>query len=152
MSLITRGWFSQTVEQRCAKERKYDFLLKIHGKNGERALAVAEAPRIDDGYFGPDSISCKVYENVLVAGMGTLSGLFISVLDPDGAYGVGQHSTYYYDTLAGSGAACCSSVARCSATAPPRTRLAVTCSANTPMSTVSCPPPARSSVPITSRR
>jgi uncharacterized protein (DUF2236 family) len=99
VSLIDKGWFSQTLEERRANERRYDFLLKIHGKNGDKALAVAEAPRIDDGYFGPDSISWKVYENVLVAGMGALSGLFISVLDPDGAYGVGQHSTYYYDTL-----------------------------------------------------
>lgn len=80
-------------------DRRYDFLLKLHGKNGEKALALAEAPRIDDGYFGPDSISWKVYDNVLVAGMGALSGLFISVLDPDGAYGVGQHTTYHYDTL-----------------------------------------------------
>lgn len=99
MSLIGEGWFSQPIEQRRADERKYDFLLRIHGKNGDKALAIAEAPRIDDGYFGPDSISWKVYENVLVAGMGALSGLFISVLDPDGAYGVGQHTTYYYDTL-----------------------------------------------------
>ena len=80
-------------------DRRYDFLLKLHGKNGRKALAIAEAPRIDNGYFGPDSISWKVYENVMVAGMGALSGLFISVLDPDGAYGVGHHTTYYYDTI-----------------------------------------------------
>ncbi|MBN9634295.1 MAG: DUF2236 domain-containing protein, partial [Actinobacteria bacterium] len=80
-------------------DRRYDFLLKLHGKNGTKALAIAETPRIDNGYFGPESISWKVYENVMVAGMGALSGLFISVLDPDGAYGVGHHTTYYYDTI-----------------------------------------------------
>ncbi|WP_375540318.1 oxygenase MpaB family protein [Nocardia sp. XZ_19_385] len=79
--------------------RKYDFLLKLHGKNGEKALTMAEAPRLDDGYFGPDSISWKIYNNFLVAGMGALSGLFISVLDPDGGYGVGQHTVYHSDTL-----------------------------------------------------
>lgn len=99
MGLIGNGWFDRTLEERLARERRYDFLLRIHGDNGARALAIAEAPRLDDGYFGPDSISWKVYENFLVAGMGALSGLFISVLDPAGGYGVGQHSTYYYDTL-----------------------------------------------------
>jgi uncharacterized protein (DUF2236 family) len=90
---------SKTPEQRRAADRKFDFLLRLHGKNGEKALAMAEAPRIDDGYFGPDSISWKVYENVLVAGMGAMSGLVIAMLDPVGAYGVGQHTVYYYDTL-----------------------------------------------------
>lgn len=28
-----------------------------------------------------------------------MSGLFIAMLDPVGAYGVGQHTVYYYDTL-----------------------------------------------------
>lgn len=91
--------YSGTVEERRRRDRRYDFLLKLHGKNGKRALQLAEAPRRDDGYFGLDSVSFKVYENVMVAGMGALSGLFISVLDPDGAYGVGQHTTYYYDTV-----------------------------------------------------
>ena len=99
MGLIGEGWFDGTPAARCAADRRWDVLLKLHGANGERALALAEAERIDDGYFGPDSISWKVYENALVAGMGALSGLFISVLDPVGAYGVGQHSVYHYDTL-----------------------------------------------------
>jgi uncharacterized protein (DUF2236 family) len=97
--MIEDGWFDRTPEARRASERRYDFLLRLHGANGARARAIAEAPRLDDGYFGPDSISWKVYQNVLVAGMGALSGLFISVLDPDGGYGVGQHSTYHWDTL-----------------------------------------------------
>lgn len=88
-----------TAEERRKRDRRYDFLLKLHGKNGRRALAIAEAPRKDDGYFGFDSISFKVYENIMVSGMGALSGLFISVLEPHGAYGVGQHTTYYYDTV-----------------------------------------------------
>lgn len=86
-------------DRRPHDDQRYDFLLKLHGKNGAKALALAEAPRLDDGYFGPGSISAKVYHNVLVAGMGALSGLFISVLDPVGAYGVGQHTVYHYDTL-----------------------------------------------------
>ncbi|MBJ8348629.1 oxygenase MpaB family protein [Antrihabitans sp. YC2-6] len=90
---------SKTPDERRAVDRKYDFLLRLHGRNGEKALALAEAPRIDDGYFGPDSISWKVYENVLVAGIGAMSGLFMAMLDPVGAYGVGQHTVYYYDTL-----------------------------------------------------
>ncbi|MFW0790060.1 oxygenase MpaB family protein [Gordonia sp. CPCC 205333] len=86
-------------EERQRIDRRYDFILKLHGKNGRKALAIAEQPRIDNGYFGPESISWKVYENVMVAGMGALSGLFISVLEPGGAYGVGHHTTYYYDTI-----------------------------------------------------
>ena len=94
-----RDWFASTPEQRRARSRRYDFLLKLHGKNGAKALALAEAPRLDDGYFGPDSISWKVYDNIMVGGMGALSGLFISVLDPIGAYGVGQNTQYAYDTV-----------------------------------------------------
>ncbi|GAB09921.1 hypothetical protein GOARA_048_01230 [Gordonia araii NBRC 100433] len=90
---------TMSKEDRQKVDRRYDFLLKLHGKNGRRALAIAETPRVDNGYFGPESISWKVYQNVMVAGMGALSGLFISVLDPDGAYGVGHHTTYYYDTI-----------------------------------------------------
>lgn len=30
-------------------DRRYDFLLKLHGKNGKKALAIAEAPRMDNG-------------------------------------------------------------------------------------------------------
>ncbi|WP_078321790.1 oxygenase MpaB family protein [Mycobacteroides chelonae] len=91
--------YAGTAEERRRRDRQYDFLLKLHGKNGRRALQIAEAPRQDDGYFGLDSLSFKVYENVMIAGMGALSGLFISTSDPDGAYGVGQHTTYYYDVV-----------------------------------------------------
>lgn len=93
------GRYAAPIDQRRATDRKYDFLVKLHGKNAAKALALAEAPRLDDGYFGPDSISWKVYDSILVDGMGALSGLFISVLDPIGAYGVGQNTTYHWDTL-----------------------------------------------------
>jgi uncharacterized protein (DUF2236 family) len=79
--------------------RIYDPLLLLHGKNGKRALEIVDAPRIDDGYFGPGSISWKVYDNIAVAGMGAMSGLFIAVLEPHGGYGVGQHTVYLWDTL-----------------------------------------------------
>ncbi|MBJ8341639.1 DUF2236 domain-containing protein [Antrihabitans sp. YC3-6] len=98
MSFVSE-MLSKTPDERRAADRKFDFLLGLHGKNGKKALALAESPRIDGGYFGPDSISWKVYENVLVAGMGAMSGLFLAMLDPVGAYGVGQHTVYYYDTL-----------------------------------------------------
>ncbi|MBA0048550.1 MULTISPECIES: oxygenase MpaB family protein [Mycobacteriaceae] len=78
---------------------KWDWLLRLHGDDGGRALKMARAERIDDGYFGPDSISWKIYNNLVVSGMGAMSGLFIATLDPVGGYGVGQHSVYYTDTL-----------------------------------------------------
>lgn len=80
-------------------DRRWDWLLRLYGADGRKALEMAEAERVDDGYFGPGSISWKVYNNIIVAGMGAMSGLLIATLDPDGGYGVGQHTVYYTDTL-----------------------------------------------------
>ncbi|MCQ4127672.1 DUF2236 domain-containing protein [Rhodococcus erythropolis] len=76
-----------------------DRLVQALGNKGQRALQLANAPRIDDGYFGPDSISWKVYQNPVVIGLAGILGSVVAMLDPIGAAGVAQHSTYMSDPL-----------------------------------------------------
>lgn len=99
LSRVDEARYRPPLAVRAQAARKYDWIVRLHGKRGRRALEIAEAPRADDGFFGPESISWKVYDNILVAGMGALSGLVIAVFDPIGGYGVGQHSYYQSDTL-----------------------------------------------------
>lgn len=72
---------------------------RLFGKRGRRALTLAEAPRLDDGYFGPDSISWRVWSNPAVLAMAGILGSIVAVLDPVGAAGIDQHSTYATDPL-----------------------------------------------------
>lgn len=99
MGRVDKARYDATPEARARAARRYDRIVRLYGERGRRALEIAEQPRLDDGYFGPGSISWRVYDNILVGGMGALSGLIIAVFDPIGGYGVGQHSYYQSDTL-----------------------------------------------------
>ncbi|WP_194818820.1 oxygenase MpaB family protein [Nocardia sp. XZ_19_385] len=74
-----------------------DTLVGLQGEQGRKALAIANAPRRDDGFFGPGSVSWRIYENPVVIAMAGLAGSVAAMLDPVGAAGVGQHSTYMSD-------------------------------------------------------
>lgn len=75
-----------------------DLLVQALGKPGRRALKIAQGPRRDAGYFGPDSVSWKVWGHPAISIAG-IRGSIASVLDPKGAAGVDQHSTYANDPL-----------------------------------------------------
>lgn len=75
-----------------------DRLVTMLGKDGHRALALANADRRDDGYFGPGSVSWKVWGHPMIAVAG-IRGSITAVLDPHGAAGVAQHSDYPSDPL-----------------------------------------------------
>ncbi len=75
-----------------------DALVKLFGKQGERALHHANLERKDDGYFGPNSVSWKVWGHPHIAIAG-IRGSLVAVLDPAGAAGVAQHGVYRRDPL-----------------------------------------------------
>ncbi|BBZ10715.1 hypothetical protein MBRA_09100 [Mycobacterium branderi] len=74
-------------------------VVRLFGKRGRRAVEIAEAPRLDDGYFGPGSISWEVWANPAILAMAGILGSIVAVLDPVGAAGVSQHSSYPSDPL-----------------------------------------------------
>ena len=76
-----------------------DAIVRALGSKGVMAVDLASAPRKNDGYFGPDSISWRIYQNPVVIGMAGLLGSVLAMLDPVGAAGVGQHSNYMSDPL-----------------------------------------------------
>lgn len=75
-----------------------DALVRLFGKQGERALHHANLERKDDGYFGPSSVSWKVWGHPHIAIAG-IRGSLVAVLDPAGAAGVAQHGVYRRDPL-----------------------------------------------------
>lgn len=75
-----------------------DAMVRLLGKDGKRALALRDAPRKDDGFFGPGSVSWKVWGHPHIAIAG-LMGSIVAVADPVGAAGVAQHSNYATDPL-----------------------------------------------------
>lgn len=75
-----------------------DLLVQALGNNGKRALRLANGPRLDAGYFGPDSVSWKVWGHPVISIAG-IRGSIVAVFDPKGAAGVEQHSTYAADPL-----------------------------------------------------
>jgi uncharacterized protein (DUF2236 family) len=79
-------------------ERSMDAVVRLLGKDGTRALALRDAPRKDDGYFGPGSVSWKVWGHPHI-GIAGLMGSLVAVADPVGAAGVAQHSNYRRDPL-----------------------------------------------------
>lgn len=76
-----------------------DAIVRALGGKGVVALDLANAPRKDDGYFGPGSVSWRVYQNPMVIGLAGLLGSIIAMLDPIGAAGVAQNSSYMSDPL-----------------------------------------------------
>lgn len=75
-----------------------DLLVETLGKGGRRALQIAKAPRVDAGYFGPESVSWRVWAHPVTAIAG-IRGSIVAVFDPAGAAGVDQHSSYAADPL-----------------------------------------------------
>lgn len=75
-----------------------DLLVHTLGKTGRRALQIANGPRPDAGYFGPDSVSWKVWGHPVISIAG-IRGSIVAVFDPKGAAGVDQHSSYVADPL-----------------------------------------------------
>ncbi|BBY55279.1 DUF2236 domain-containing protein [Mycobacterium koreense] len=75
-----------------------DLLVERLGKPGRRALQLANGPRADAGYFGPDSVSWKVWGHPVISIAG-IRGSIVAVFDPKGAAGVDQHSSYLADPL-----------------------------------------------------
>ncbi|WP_159080300.1 oxygenase MpaB family protein [Nocardia suismassiliense] len=74
-----------------------DRLVGLQGEQGRKALELANAPRHDDGFFGPGSVSWRVYANPVVLAIAGIAGSVAVMLDPIGAAGVGQNSTYMSD-------------------------------------------------------
>lgn len=75
-----------------------DLLVNALGKSGRRALQIANGPRRDAGYFGPDSVSWRVWGHPVISLAG-IRGSIVAVFDPAGAAGVDQHSSYAADPL-----------------------------------------------------
>lgn len=75
-----------------------DLVVRALGKTGRRALQLANGARADAGYFGPDSVSWKVWGHPVISIAG-IRGSIVAVLDPKGAAGVEQHSSYTTDPL-----------------------------------------------------
>lgn len=75
-----------------------DSLVRLFGKQGAQALHHAGLERKDDGYFGPNSVSWKVWGHPHIAIAG-IRGSLVAVLDPAGAAGVAQHGVYRQDPL-----------------------------------------------------
>ncbi|TWS19093.1 DUF2236 domain-containing protein [Tsukamurella asaccharolytica] len=75
-----------------------DLLAGALGKGGKRALRIANSPRVDAGYFGPGSVSWRIWGHPVTAVSG-IRGSIVAVFDPAGAAGVDQHSTYASDPL-----------------------------------------------------
>ncbi|MBA0046711.1 oxygenase MpaB family protein [Mycobacteroides sp. LB1] len=75
-----------------------DLLVDTFGKPGKRALKIANGPRRDAGYFGPGSVSWRVWGHPVISLAG-IRGSIVAVFDPAGAAGVDQHSTYAADPM-----------------------------------------------------
>lgn len=75
-----------------------DWLAGALGKQGERGVHHAGLARRDDGYFGPGSVSWRVWGHPQI-GVAGIRGALIALLDPAGAAGVAQHGVYRKDPL-----------------------------------------------------
>lgn len=75
-----------------------DLLVDALGRSGKRALQIANGPRRNAGYFGPESVSWRVWGHPVISLAG-IRGSIVAVFDPAGAAGVDQHSSYAADPL-----------------------------------------------------